>query len=78
MSSPRYWRTRAQRYTLVGAACPQCGSKHFPPRDVCPDCRRPALETLPVPSPGQSYYFNVMHLAVAGHEVQSSLLARAR
>jgi uncharacterized OB-fold protein len=78
MSSPRYWRTKAQRYTLVGAACPQCGSKHFPPRERCPDCLRTASNMVSVSGPNQSYYFNVVNLAVTGHEAQVPVPAEAR
>lgn len=34
----RHWRLNPQRYQLVGEACPRCGYKMFPPRDVCPEC----------------------------------------
>jgi uncharacterized OB-fold protein len=78
MSSARYWRTRAHRYMLIGAACPQCGNKHLPPRDRCPDCHRTTAKTLPVSSPGQGYYFNATSLAAAGHEAQPLATAGAR
>lgn len=35
------WRTRLQRYGLVGEKCPDCGTLIFPPRDVCPECHQP-------------------------------------
>jgi uncharacterized OB-fold protein len=78
MFSPRYWRTKAQRYTLLGVTCPQCGSKHFPPRERCPDCLRPASETVSVSGPNQSYYFSLMNLAMTGHEAQAPATAEAR
>lgn len=34
----RHWRLNAQRYRLIGEVCPKCGTKMFPPRDVCTDC----------------------------------------
>ena len=36
------WRTREQRYRLVGEICKRCGAKIFPPRDLCPECERVA------------------------------------
>ena len=42
MAVARHWRLEAQRYALVGAECPRCHSKHFPPREVCPICRSSA------------------------------------
>ena len=38
----RHWRLNAQRYGLVGDACPDCNRKVFPPRDVCPHCAEEA------------------------------------
>lgn len=38
MEIARHWRLNSQRYRLVGEACPQCGHKMFPPRDVCDEC----------------------------------------
>lgn len=39
MEIPRYWRTKKQRYSLVGEICPTCHAHLFPPRPVCPYCR---------------------------------------
>ncbi len=39
MENPRHWRLNRQRYSLTGTECPHCLEKHFPPREVCPDCR---------------------------------------
>ncbi|RLC34587.1 hypothetical protein DRH14_02635 [Candidatus Shapirobacteria bacterium] len=39
MASPaEIWRSRHQRYRLIGEVCEGCGAKIFPPRDVCPSC----------------------------------------
>lgn len=38
MEVPRYWRLKDQRYSLIGDHCPHCDTKHFPPREICPDC----------------------------------------
>lgn len=38
MEIPRYWRTTHERMRLVGSNCKNCMIKHFPPREVCPDC----------------------------------------
>ena len=48
MQVPRDWRLRAQRYRLVGSACPICGRLIFPPRPVCPYCAaQPATIAIP-------------------------------
>jgi len=38
MEVPRFWRSKQQRYRLVGEKCPHCDVKIFPPRDICPRC----------------------------------------
>jgi len=40
MSVPRFWRKIPQRYNLAGTHCEVCGRYFFPPRNLCPDCRR--------------------------------------
>ncbi|MHC1630888.1 MAG: Zn-ribbon domain-containing OB-fold protein [Methanotrichaceae archaeon] len=39
---PRFWRQIPQRYNLIGTHCINCGEYYFPPRDICPNCRRNA------------------------------------
>ncbi|CEG11697.1 conserved hypothetical protein [groundwater metagenome] len=34
------WRKIPQRYNLVGTQCVTCGTYYFPPRIICPKCRR--------------------------------------
>jgi len=38
MDAARNWRLNAQRYRLIGLACPSCGAMAFPPRPTCPSC----------------------------------------
>jgi uncharacterized OB-fold protein len=40
MRLPQIWRLEEQNYRLVGEECQRCGSKLFPPRDVCPECNK--------------------------------------
>ncbi len=39
-SVPAVWRRYPQRYRLVGSKCETCGEFFFPPRIICPNCRR--------------------------------------
>ncbi|MDF0591203.1 Zn-ribbon domain-containing OB-fold protein [Methanotrichaceae archaeon Mx] len=39
---PRFWRHMPQRYNLVGTHCKNCNEYYFPPRTICPTCRREA------------------------------------
>jgi len=36
----RFWRKIPQRYNLIGTRCETCGRYFYPPRSLCPDCRR--------------------------------------
>jgi hypothetical protein len=39
-STAKFWRDQESRYNLEGTHCSNCGSFFFPPRPVCPKCRR--------------------------------------
>lgn len=43
MSVPRFWREIPQRYNLQASQCGACTGTFFPPREVCPACRRASL-----------------------------------
>ncbi|MDY7081924.1 MAG: Zn-ribbon domain-containing OB-fold protein [Halobacteria archaeon] len=40
MTVPRFWRKIDQRYRTIGSECKNCGTAYFPPRQLCPECRR--------------------------------------
>ena len=40
--APRFWRCIPQRYNLKGTHCTSCDEYFFPPRNICPNCRRGA------------------------------------
>ncbi len=68
MEVARFWRTRHQRYQLVGEICPHCGTKIFPPRDVCPACEGEAKTPFTFSGRGEVYSFTTIHSAPAGFE----------
>jgi hypothetical protein len=43
MSVPRFWREIPQRYNLQASVCGVCGRLAFPPRRICPTCRRASV-----------------------------------
>jgi len=43
MGVARYWREIPQRYNLVGTKCGSCGRVYFPPKTICPACRRKSI-----------------------------------
>ncbi len=62
MQVPRHWRIQKQRYSLVGEVCESCGSKIFPPRDICPECEAPAKTPFQFSGRGEVYsYSSVYH-----------------
>jgi uncharacterized OB-fold protein len=69
MQVARHWRTRHQRYALVGETCEGCGSKIFPPRDICPQCEAPAKTPYTFSGLGEVYsYSTVYHPPEGYHE----------
>ncbi len=46
MTIPRFWREIRQRYRGIGSTCKSCGKMYFPPRDICPECRRESFHNM--------------------------------
>lgn len=46
MSVPRFWRRLKNLYNLIGTRCEKCGEFYYPPRNMCPKCRRNSI-TVP-------------------------------
>ena len=59
------WRLKAQRYTLTGEICEACGTKIFPPRDVCPECVKPARTPYTFSGKGEVYSYTTLYDAPA-------------
>ena len=82
MNIPRHWRLRNQRYALVGEVCNACGAKLFPPRDVCPECSKPAYEPYTFSGNGKVYSYSTIYQAPSGYEefvpYTVALIERAR
>ena len=68
MELSRHWRLQNQRYRLVGEVCGTCGVKIFPPRDICPECSKPAQELYTFSGRGEVYSFSTLYNAPAGYE----------
>ena len=60
MNISQNWRLEDQRYRLMGEECPHCGVKIFPPRDVCPECARPAQELYALSGKGEVYSYTTV------------------
>ena len=66
-----YWRLIPQRYNLIGTECEKCGEKFFPPRKLCPTCRRSGdIKEFKFSGNGEIYSYTIIHAAPEGFEVQ--------
>jgi uncharacterized OB-fold protein len=68
MQVAQHWRTRNQRYSLIGEVCETCGGKIFPPRDICPECDAPAKTPFTFSGRGKVYSFSTVYNAPLGYE----------
>lgn len=68
MDLARNWRLKNQRYRLEGTVCGNCGAKHFPPRQVCPECKSTDLTPHEFDGHGKIYSFTTVRQAPLGHE----------
>jgi uncharacterized OB-fold protein len=66
------WRRIPERYRMIGTACKTCDSYYFPPRQVCPQCRRKGkIEPFRFSGRGKVYSFTEIHAPPAGFEKQA-------
>lgn len=74
MAVPRYWREQPQRYRLEASACGKCRAVYFPPRLVCPACRRESvgrMEPQRLSGRGSVLTFTVVRQPANGFELQA-------
>lgn len=72
MSVPRFWRKQIARYNLVGTHCQKCDEYFYPPRNMCPACRRDGeIEGFKFSGKGEVVTFTVIHTAAEGFEKQT-------
>ena len=56
-----HWRLKHQRLSLTGEICPSCEAHLFPPRDVCPECSKPAATPYTFTGRGEVYSFSTVY-----------------
>jgi len=72
MSVARFWRKQIQRYNLVGTHCKKCGEYFYPPRNMCPTCRRDGeIEPHRFNGTGKIVTYTVIRTAAEGFEHQT-------
>jgi uncharacterized OB-fold protein len=73
MATARFWRENPSRYNLAANRCTSCGRVYFPPRSICPQCRRKSLgrmKPMRLKGEGEVYTFSVVHEAPPQLEAQ--------
>ncbi|MBZ9570468.1 Zn-ribbon domain-containing OB-fold protein [Methanobrevibacter sp. TMH8] len=57
----RSWRHIQQRYNLIGSKCTNCDGVYFPPRVICPKCRRKGnIENIQFSGKGKIHSFSIV------------------
>jgi len=66
---PSYWRLIPQRYNLIGTECERCKEKFFPPRKLCPNCRRLGkIKEYKFSGKGEIYSYTIIYSPPEGFE----------
>jgi len=61
---PRFWRKIKYRYDLTGTKCENCGNYYYPPRNLCPVCRRKSdIKEVRFNGRGEVVSYSVVHEA---------------
>ncbi len=72
---PLYWRRIDNRYNLAGTSCKTCKTKFFPPRSLCPTCRRKGdLVEFKFSGKGKVVSWTNVHAAPEGHGMNTPYL----
>ncbi len=59
---PRFWRKIRYRYDLTGSHCSVCGNYFYPPRNICPVCRRKGkISETKLGEEGRVVSYSVVH-----------------
>ncbi|RLG53012.1 MAG: transcriptional regulator [Thermoproteota archaeon] len=70
-SAPRYWREIPYRYRLEASLCERCGSKFYPPRIICPNCKSREMKRIRLPKRGTLVSYSVVYFPPKGFELQT-------
>ncbi|MFQ6114824.1 MAG: Zn-ribbon domain-containing OB-fold protein [bacterium] len=72
MSIPRFWRSIQSRYNLIGVRCDNCKEIFYPPRRICPNCRRLSkLEEVKLNGKGKVVTYTIIYSAPENFEKQT-------
>ena len=70
-SIPITWRRIPARYRLEGTICKRCDTGYFPPRSICPKCRRKGIiENYKFSGKGRIVSYSTVYSPPKGFERQ--------
>ncbi|MCK5309849.1 MAG: Zn-ribbon domain-containing OB-fold protein [Thermoplasmata archaeon] len=64
MAIARFWRENDSRYNMYGKKCGNCDKTYFPPRDMCPKCRRESMgkmKKVQLTGKGKVISYSIVH-----------------
>jgi uncharacterized OB-fold protein len=65
------WRRMPERYRMEGTCCSTCSTCYFPPRKICPKCRRKGkIESRRYSGHGKVYSFTCVTAPPEGFELE--------
>src|SRR3989338_7781052 len=71
-SSPSSWRRIPERYCLIGTSCETCKTNYFPPRLICPKCRRKGkMVDKQYSGIGKVYAYTLVNVPPSGFEIEA-------
>ncbi len=72
VSTPLFWRLKKSKYSLIGTTCKTCKQVFFPPKTLCPDCRRKGvIEDFKFSGRGEIISYTIIHAPPDGFEKYS-------
>ena len=71
-SVPLFWRLKESKYRMIGTKCATCSQLYFPPRNLCPKCRRDGkIEPFQFSGSGEVVSYTIIRTAPSGFEKQA-------
>jgi uncharacterized OB-fold protein len=68
-SVPLSWRLNRARYRMIATRCNSCQELFFPPRSICPKCRRKGkTDEVQLSGEGEIYSYTIIYTAPEGFE----------
>ncbi|MDD1744546.1 MAG: Zn-ribbon domain-containing OB-fold protein [Candidatus Methanoperedens sp.] len=72
MTVARFWRRLKNLYNLIGTHCEKCGEYYYPPRNLCPKCRRSSRSVpFKFKGLGEVVTYTIIHSSTKNFEKQT-------